>query len=45
MDTSPRECGRLVQSGRVAAGSTVVVVNASPDLDRGAANFLRVRRA
>jgi pyruvate kinase len=35
---------RLHQSGRLAAGATVVVVNASPDLDRGAANFLRVRR-
>lgn len=40
-----RAVDRLVQSGRVAAGSTVVVVNTSPDLDRGAANFLRVRRA
>jgi pyruvate kinase len=35
---------QLVASGRLTAGATVVVVNASPDLDRGAANFLRVRR-
>ena len=34
----------LVHDGQIAAGSTVVVVNTSPDLDRGAANFLRVRR-
>ena len=39
-----RVVDQLVQSGLIAAGSTVVVVNASPDLDRGAANFLRVRR-
>jgi pyruvate kinase len=35
---------QLVHSARLAAGTTVVVVNASPDLDRGGANFLRVRR-
>jgi pyruvate kinase len=34
----------LVQTGRMAPGATVVLVNATPDLDRGAANFLRVRR-
>jgi pyruvate kinase len=36
---------QLVQAGHLAPGATVVVVNASPDLDRGTANFLRVRRA
>ena len=36
---------QLVQRAGLAAGATVVVVNASPDLDRGGANFLRVRRA
>jgi pyruvate kinase len=35
----------LVAGARLEAGATVVVVNASPDLDRGSANFLRVRRA
>jgi pyruvate kinase len=35
---------RLVQSGRLPAGATVVLVNTSVDLDRGAANFLKVRR-
>ena len=40
-----RVVDQLVQGGQVKAGSTVVVVNASPDLDRGTANFLRVRRA
>jgi pyruvate kinase len=40
-----RVVDQLVQSGQVIAGATVVVVNATPDLDRGAANFLRVRRA
>jgi pyruvate kinase len=40
-----RVVDQLVQAGRLAPGATVVVVNASPDLDRGAANFLRVRRA
>jgi pyruvate kinase len=36
---------QLIQHGRLQAGATVVVVNASPDLDRGGANFLRVLRA
>ena len=36
----------LVAAARLdGGGPTVVVVNASPDLDRGSANFLRVRRA
>jgi pyruvate kinase len=39
-----RVLDRLVQDGRIPAASTVVVVNTSPDLDRGAANFLGVRR-
>lgn len=30
--------------GALAASPTVVIVNASPDLDRGAANFVRIRR-
>jgi pyruvate kinase len=36
---------QLVRDGRLEAGATVVVANVSPDLDRGGANFLRVRRA
>jgi pyruvate kinase len=40
-----RVVDQLVQAGQLRAGATVVVVNASPDLDRGAANFLRVRSA
>jgi pyruvate kinase len=40
-----RVVDQLVQSGQLRAGATVVVVNVSLDLDRGAANFLRVRRA
>jgi pyruvate kinase len=39
-----RVLDQLVQSARLEEGATVVVVNASPDLDRNAANFLRVRR-
>jgi pyruvate kinase len=35
---------RLNETGRLPAGATVVLVNASLDLDRGTANFLRVRR-
>ncbi len=35
---------QLQQTGQLAAGATVVVVNATPDLDRGVANFIRVRR-
>ena len=35
---------QLQKSGRLHAGATVVLVNATPDLDRGAANFLRIRR-
>ncbi len=40
-----RVVDQLVQAGQLRCGATVVVVNASPDLDKGAANFLRVRRA
>ena len=35
---------QLQQTGQLAAGATVVMVNATPDLDRGVANFIRVRR-
>ena len=35
----------LRTSGRIGAGATVVIVNVSPDLDRGAGNFLKIRRA
>jgi pyruvate kinase len=35
----------LLQSGQIEAGATVVIVNASPDLDQGAGNFLKIRRA
>jgi pyruvate kinase len=35
---------QLQKSGPLASGSTVVLVNVSPDLDRGLANFIRVRR-
>jgi pyruvate kinase len=40
-----RVVDQLVQAGQLMSGATVVVVNASPDLDKGWANFLRVRRA
>jgi pyruvate kinase len=40
-----RAMEQLVQRAQLEAGATAVIVNASPDLDRGAANFLRVRRA
>jgi pyruvate kinase len=35
---------QLVEDGCLETGATVVVVNASPDLDRGIANFMRVLR-
>jgi pyruvate kinase len=35
---------QLQRSGRLPGVATVVLVNATPDLDRGAANFLRIRR-
>ncbi len=35
---------QLQQTGQLAAGTTVVLVNATPDMDRGVANFIRVRR-
>jgi pyruvate kinase len=40
-----RVIDQLQKSGLLAANATVVLVNATPDLDRGAANFLRIRRA
>jgi pyruvate kinase len=40
-----RVVDQLVQAQQLCGGATVVVVNVSPDLDRGGANFLRVRRA
>jgi hypothetical protein len=30
--------------GALQASPTAVIVNVSPDLDRGAANFVRIRR-
>lgn len=35
----------LRASGQIEAGATVVIVNASPDLDQGAGNFLKIRSA
>ena len=35
---------QLQHTGQLAAGATVVLVNATPDLDRGLSNFIRVRR-
>jgi pyruvate kinase len=41
-----RVVDHLHASGQIAASDTVVIVNVSPDLDRGtAANFVRIRRA
>ena len=40
-----RVLDHLRSTGQIAASSTAVVVNVSPDLDRGAANFVRIRRA
>jgi pyruvate kinase len=34
----------LVETGSLAAGSTMVIVSVSPDLARGAANFLKLQR-
>lgn len=39
-----RVIDRLVESSALRAGATVVLVNATPDLDRGVGNFLKVRR-
>jgi pyruvate kinase len=39
-----RVIDQLQQTGSLLAGATVVIVNATPDLDRGNANFIRVRR-
>ncbi len=40
-----RVVDHLHGTGQIAASSTAVIVNVSPDLDRGAANFVRIRRA
>ncbi|MGD9905574.1 MAG: pyruvate kinase [Vicinamibacterales bacterium] len=40
-----RVVDHLHGTGQLAASSTAVIVNVSPDLDRGAANFVRLRRA
>ena len=40
-----RVVDHLHASGEIAASSTAVIVNVSPDLDRGTANFVRIRRA
>ena len=36
--------GSLVQNGSLAAGATMVIVSVSPDLGRGASNFLKLQR-
>jgi pyruvate kinase len=43
-EVATRVIDQLQKSGRLAGNATVVLVNATPDLDRGAANFLRIRR-
>jgi pyruvate kinase len=40
-----RVVDHLRSTGQITASSTAVIVNVSPDLDRGAANFVRIRRA
>ena len=40
-----RVVDQLRGMGALAASPTAVIVNVSPDLDRGAANFVRIRRA
>ena len=40
-----RVVDHLQGTGQIAGSSTAVIVNVSPDLDRGAANFVRIRRA
>ena len=40
-----RAVDHLQASGTIAASSTAVILNVSPDLDRGTANFVRIRRA
>jgi pyruvate kinase len=40
-----RVVDHLRASGRITPSSTAVIVNVSPDLDRGTANFVRIRRA
>jgi pyruvate kinase len=39
-----RVINRLRDQGRLAAPATVVVVSGNPDLERGEANFVRIRR-
>jgi len=39
-----RVIDRLVETGALRTGATVVLVNTTPDLDRGVGNFLKVRR-
>ena len=40
-----RVMDHLRSTGLMSTASTAVIVNVSPDLDRGAANFVRIRRA
>lgn len=40
-----RVVDELKALGALTASTTAVIVNVSPDLDRGAANFVRIRRA
>ena len=40
-----RVVDHLRSSGAIAPSSTAVICNVSPDLDRGTANFVRIRRA
>jgi hypothetical protein len=40
-----RVVDHLKARGLLTTSPTAVIVNVSPDLDRGAANFVRIRRA
>jgi pyruvate kinase len=44
-DVGGRVVDELRAMGALSASPTVVIVNVSPDLDLGAANFVRIRRA
>ena len=44
-DVGGRVVDELRAMGALNASPTVVIVNVSPDLDLGAANFVRIRRA
>jgi pyruvate kinase len=44
-DVGGRVVDELRGMGALSASPTVVIVNVSPDLDLGAANFVRIRRA